>query len=147
MLWNLKVVSFTEIEPMGFISIHTYLYESENVSRLVLSNSFQPHEMYPSRLLCPRNSPGKNAIVDSHFLFQGIFPTHGSNLGLLNCRQILYCLSHQGSPFSQCFMVYFISCTYTCLSEKGSTGMTRLSDSFMAQRVSNAWWKLGDLIF
>ena len=26
---------------------------------------------------------------------QGIFPTHG--LGLLHCRQILYCLSHQGS--------------------------------------------------
>ena len=29
---------------------------------------------------------------------RGIFPTQGSNLGLLNCRQILYCLSHQGRP-------------------------------------------------
>ena len=27
-----------------------------------------------------------------------IFLTQGSNLGLLNCRQILYQLSHQGSP-------------------------------------------------
>ena len=27
----------------------------------------------------------------------GIFPTQGSNPGLLHCRQILYCLSHQGS--------------------------------------------------
>ena len=27
-----------------------------------------------------------------------IFPTQGSNPGLLHCRQILYCLSHQGSP-------------------------------------------------
>ena len=27
----------------------------------------------------------------------GIFPTQGSNLGLLCCRQILYRLSHQGS--------------------------------------------------
>ena len=25
-------------------------------------------------------------------------PTQGSNLGLLHCRQILYCLNHQGSP-------------------------------------------------
>ena len=25
---------------------------------------------------------------------QGIFPTQGSNLGLLHCRQILYCLSY-----------------------------------------------------
>ena len=29
--------------------------------------------------------------------FQGIFPTQGSNSGLLHCRQILYHLSHQGS--------------------------------------------------
>ena len=28
------------------------------------------------------------------FLFQGIFPTQGLNLGLLHCRQILHCLSH-----------------------------------------------------
>ena len=33
------------------------------------------------------------------FLLQGIFPTHGSNLGHPHCRQILYCLSHQGSPW------------------------------------------------
>ena len=29
---------------------------------------------------------------------QGIFLTQGSNLGVQNCREILYCLSHQGSP-------------------------------------------------
>ena len=37
------------------------------------------------------------------FLLQGIFSTQGSNLHtlcLLCCRQILYLLSHQGSPFS-----------------------------------------------
>ena len=32
-----------------------------------------------------------------HSLLQGIFPTQGSNLCLLHCRQILYCLSPQGS--------------------------------------------------
>ena len=31
-------------------------------------------------------------------LLQGIFPTQGSNPGLLNCRWILYQLSHKGSP-------------------------------------------------
>ena len=35
----------------------------------------------------------------SHALLQGIFLTQGSDPGLLHCRQILYCLSHQGSPF------------------------------------------------
>ena len=29
---------------------------------------------------------------------QGIFPTQGSNPSFLHCRQILYSLSHQGSP-------------------------------------------------
>ena len=33
-------------------------------------------------------------------LLQGIFPTQGSNPGLLHCRQILYHLSHQKSPKS-----------------------------------------------
>ena len=40
----------------------------------------------------------KNTGEGSHSLLQGIFLTQGSNLGLLHCRQILYCLSHQGSP-------------------------------------------------
>ena len=31
-------------------------------------------------------------------LLQGIFPTQGLNRGLLCCKQILYYLSHQGSP-------------------------------------------------
>ena len=52
----------------------------------------------PARLLCPWDSPGKNAGVGSHCLLQGIFLTQGSNWGLLHCRQILHCLSHQGSP-------------------------------------------------
>ena len=33
-----------------------------------------------------------------HALLQRIFLTQGLNPGLLHCRQILYCLNHQGSP-------------------------------------------------
>ena len=36
--------------------------------------------------------------VGYHFLFQGIFPTQGSNPVLPHCWQILYHLSHQASP-------------------------------------------------
>ena len=32
---------------------------------------------------------------------KGIFPTWGSNPGLLYCRQILYCLTYQGSPLQR----------------------------------------------
>ena len=41
------------------------------------------------------DSPGKNTGVGCHALFQGIFPSQGSNPGLPHCRRILYCLSHQ----------------------------------------------------
>ena len=44
------------------------------------------------------DSPGKNTGVGCHALLQGIFPTQGSNPGLLHSRRILYRLSHQGSP-------------------------------------------------
>ena len=57
-----------------------------------------PPGLYPAKLLCPWNSPGKNTGLGCHSLLQGIFPTQGSNAGLLHCRQILYQLSHKGSP-------------------------------------------------
>ena len=36
------------------------------------SDSFALHGLQPSRLHCPRNSPGKNTGVGCHFLLQGI---------------------------------------------------------------------------
>ena len=62
-------------------------------SHSVMSVSLWPHGRYS-----PWNSPGQNTGVGSLFLLQGIFPTQGSNWGLSHCRQILYQLSHQGSP-------------------------------------------------
>ena len=72
------------------------------VSRSVVSDSLdcmRPCGLQPDRLLCPWDSPGKNTGVGCCCLLQGIFPTQGSNLGLLYGRQIFYHLSHQGSPF------------------------------------------------
>ena len=55
-----------------------------------------------SQTLCnpmdPWGSLGQNTGVGSLSLLQGIFPTQGSNPSLLHCRQILYQLSHKGSP-------------------------------------------------
>ena len=48
-------------------------------------------------LLHPWDFLGKSTGVSCHFLLQGIIPTQGLNPGLLNSRQTLYCLSHQGS--------------------------------------------------
>ena len=57
----------------------------------VVSDSLQPHGLYS-----PQKSPDQNTGVGSLFLFQGIFPIQGSNLGLPHCRQTLYHLSHIG---------------------------------------------------
>ena len=46
----------------------------------------------------PWNSPGQNTGVGSCSLPQGIFPAQGLNPGLPHYRQILYQLSHKGSP-------------------------------------------------
>ena len=37
--------------------------------------------------------------MGNHSLLQGTFSTQGLNLGLLHCRQILYHLSNQGTPY------------------------------------------------
>ena len=59
----------------------------------VMSDSLQPNGLYS-----PWNSLGQNTGMSSFSLVQGIFPTPGSNPGLLHCRWILYQLSHKGSP-------------------------------------------------
>ena len=71
-------------------------------------------------LYSPWNSPGQNTGMGSLSLLQGIFPIHGLNPGLLHCRQILYQLSHKGSPLSPrvCLNSYSLSqwCYLTILS-------------------------------
>ena len=67
------------------------------ISWSVMSNSLKPHGLQHTRFLCPQDFSGMNTEVGSQSLLQGIFPTQGSNQGLLHCRKILYHLSHQGT--------------------------------------------------
>ena len=53
-------------------------HRAESESDLVKSNSLRAHGLYS-----PQDSPGQNTGVGSHALLQGIFPTQGSNPGLL----------------------------------------------------------------
>ena len=53
------------------------------LSHSVVSDSVQPYGWEPSRLLCPRDSPGRNTGVGSHALLQGMFPTQELNPRLL----------------------------------------------------------------
>ena len=62
------------------------------------SHSVVPGSLWPHRLHSLWNSLGQNTGMGSLSLLHGIFPTQGSNPGLLHCRQILYQLSHKRSP-------------------------------------------------
>ena len=61
--------------------------ESKSVHHSVVSGSLRPID-------CSLSGSSVHKIL----LFQGIFPTQGSNPGLLHFRQILYHLSHEESP-------------------------------------------------
>ena len=71
------------------------------VSHSVVSDSLWSHGLYPARLLCSWNSPGKNIGVGCHFLLQGIFLTQGSNPHLLHWQADALPLSHLRSQISE----------------------------------------------
>ena len=98
-----------------------------------MSDSVRPHRRQPTRLRCPWDSPGKTTGVVCHAFLQGIFPTQGSNPGLPHCRQILYCLRHQGSPGKtialtiRTFVDKVISPPFTTLSRSVTTFLPLIS--------------------
>ena len=85
-----------KLQNLSHVLYTTSLWISNNIANAYsckTQNGQAPHGLYS-----PWNSPGQNTGVGSLSLLQGIFPTHGSNPGLLHCRWILYQLSHKGSP-------------------------------------------------
>ena len=103
-MWPL-FFSLSQSNGLAFLTFCSFLFSllAPIILACVLSyfscgQLFRPYGSQPIRLLCPWNSPGKNSGVGCHALLQRIFPTQGSNAGLLHRRQILYCLSHLGSP-------------------------------------------------
>ena len=99
--------SFVKLFPV--VSSAQHLASFWNSTRIYFLYSYLPlvTQLCPAfcdnvdcrlRVFSPWNSPGKSTGVGIHSLLQEIFLTQGSNPGLLHCRQILYHLSHQGSP-------------------------------------------------
>ena len=97
----LQGISSTQGSNPGLLHCRQILYQlSYHVSlesRAVLCLVAQscptpcnPRDCSPPGSSVHRDSPGKNIAVSCHALFQGIFPTQGSNLSLLISRQVLY---------------------------------------------------------
>ena len=78
--------------------MQNYGYKAQIERTLSCPTLCNPMDCNPPRSSVHGESPGKNTGVGCHALLQGIFPTQGLNPGLPHCRQVLYHLSHQGSP-------------------------------------------------
>ena len=78
------------------------------------------------------DSPDKNTGVDCHALLQGIFPTQGSNPGLVHCRWNFYHLSHQGCP-------QILEWVAHPLSKASSKARNQTGVSCMAGRFFTSW--------
>ena len=70
----------------------------------------------------------ENTGVGYHALLQGIFPTQGSNSDLPCYRQILYQLSHQGSPEILEWVAYPFSKVSS--RPRNRTGVSHIPGSF-----------------
>ena len=73
----------------------------ENVSCSVLSDSFWLRELYPTSLLCPWDSPGKNTGVGSHFLLQGNLPDSGIDPGSPSMQADSLLTAPPGKPYNK----------------------------------------------
>ena len=69
-----------------------------------MSDSLRLHGLYS-----PWNSLGQNTGEGSISLLRGILQTQWLNTGISHCRQILYQLSHKGSPVILVWVAYLFS--------------------------------------
>ena len=108
---------------------------SESESHSVL-DSWQPYGFMYS----PWNSPGQNTGVGSLSLLWGIFPTQGLNPDLMHCRQILYQLSHKGSPLIWVCIAKILPKKYVAVEHLYVPRMGRLFN----YNLTNTWATLID---
>ena len=97
-------------------TVHTHAYmhaHAQRTHRTRMHTCMHTHCTHGHTHMCVMHMH-----MGSHSLLLRVFPTRGSHPGLPRCVQILYCLSHQGSPCI-CPHTYNVhmrkhTCTHTC---------------------------------
>ena len=119
------------------------IYKSNNNHNWKVKVAQSCLTLWPRGLYSPWNSPSQNTGVGSLSLLQGIFPIQGLNPGALHCRQILYQLSHKGSPRKLEWVAY-------PFSRGSSWPRNQTGVSCIAARLFTSWairenhnWKRG----
>ena len=85
-------------DPMDYSSWNSPGQNTGVGSLSLLPGIFPAQGSSPDSLPAEPQGKPKNTGEGSVSLLQQIFPTQGSNWGLPHCRQILFQLSHKGSP-------------------------------------------------
>ena len=108
-----------------------------------MSNSLQPHGLYS-----PWTSPGQNTGVGSLSLIQEVFPTQGSNPGLLQCCWILYQLSYKGSPRTLEWVVYPFSSwsSWPGIEPRSPAWQADSLPTEISRKLSSSPFKLGQYL-
>ena len=98
-----------------------------------MSDSLQPHGLYS-----PWNAPGQNTGVGSLSLLQGNLPNPGVESRVSRiCRQILYQLSHQGSPRILEWVAYPFSSRSSW--PRNRTGVSCIAGRFLTNWATRDW--------
>ena len=75
-MWNSGALGY-HLQTLG--GVHEKWNKVESINCSAVSNSLRPHRLWPAKLLCPWDCPGKNSGVGCHALLQGIFLPQGLN--------------------------------------------------------------------
>ena len=112
-------IEMLNVTPQWLLCVH---FPALRSGALVMAGSLRCW-LQPSRLLCPWDSPGKHAGGGCCALLQGIFLTQEAKpylWCLLHGRQVLYPLSHLGSP------VHFPCCTVNSWKVVSAPGTSKV---------------------
>ena len=125
----------TKIDKLDLIKLKSFCTAKKwSESCSVVSDPLWPHGLFS-----PWNSPNQNTGVRSLSLLQGIFPTQGSNPGPPHCRQILYQLSHQGSPRILEWVAYPFSRGSS--RPRNQTGISCIAGRFFTSWATREVWE------
>ena len=100
---GLEKILLRETPSGGPLPRHGICMHACVLSRFSHASSLWPYGPYPSRLLCPWDSPGKNTRVGCHVFLQGIFPS--SLLCLLHWQVDSLPLVPPGKPLYKTHLV------------------------------------------
>ena len=140
-LYLVRTLELFEIETVIFIFLFNEWFPvwgpwtKQNQHHLRTSNYLWPHGLHS-----PRNSAGQNTGVGSLSFPQGIFPTQGLKPGLPHCGQILYQLSHKGSPRILEWVAYPFSSRSS--PPRDRTRVSCIADRFFTNCAIREAWEL-----